>query len=101
MTAKAITINPYAGAITGPNSVTAGASVTMSEPVAGGTWSVGNSAIATINSSGMVTGISMGATTISYTVTGVCGSASATKPFTVGYCVPVRDSARRGVCVRV
>ena len=78
---------PNAGAIVGLDSVCSGAIITLTNPTAGaGTWSSLSTAIATVNSSGVVGGVSasLATTTISYTAsTFSCGSASATKAVTV------------------
>ncbi len=83
---KSITVNPLAnaGTITGASSLCAGATTTLSSNGdAGGTWSSDNSAVATVNASGVVTGVSAGSATITYTVTNTCGTATATKSITV------------------
>ena len=49
----------------------------------GGTWSSAMPSIATVSSSGVVTGVSGGTATISYTTTGCGGPAAATKIVTV------------------
>ncbi|MFM1852732.1 MAG: hypothetical protein RL164_49 [Bacteroidota bacterium] len=59
--------------ITGTNSMYVGASVQLSHATPGGTWTSSNNAIATINASGLVSGISAGTVTISYTY---CGQAT-------------------------
>jgi len=74
---------PTAGTITGSTSVCAGAAVTLSDTTTGGVWSSGNTAIATVGSTGVVTGITGGVTTISYTATTGCGTMSAIKTITV------------------
>jgi uncharacterized protein YjdB len=74
---------PNAGAITGPASVDAGATITLSNSASGGAWSSSNSAIASVNSSGVVTGVVNGSVTISYVVGNGCGVANATKAITV------------------
>jgi len=57
--------------ITGTMNVCVGSTTTLSDSVAGGIWSSGNTAIGTVNSStGVVTGISTGTTLISYTLSG-------------------------------
>ncbi len=71
-----------AGTITGPATVCSGAHITLADTVAGGSWGSG-STHATINSTGVVTGLSAGAAVISYTLTNACGSASATYTITV------------------
>ncbi len=80
-----ITVNtlPVAGTITGASSVCEGATITLTDATPGGVWSSGSTAIATVGGTGLVTGISAGSTTISYTVTNSCGTATATMPITV------------------
>ncbi len=73
---------PTGGAISGPTSVCAGDSVTLTESVAGGVWAV-SSGIATVSAAGVVHGISGGTVTTTYTVTNVCGTAYVTRGFTV------------------
>ncbi len=69
--------------ITGPTSVCPGATITLADSVAGGTWSSLNTSRATINSSGVVTGVAAGIDTINYAITGVCGTVNVTKVITV------------------
>ena len=73
---------PDAGVITGPSGVCAGASINLSDIVTGGVWSSSNSNVA-VSGSVVVTGITPGKSTISYIVTNVCGSDTATKTITV------------------
>ena len=82
---KVITVitTPTAGTITGLSSVYVGATITLTDSVAGGSWSSSNTAVATVGSTGIVTGVSSGTATISYTVSNACGSAVATKVVTV------------------
>lgn len=65
------TLNPLPAVnpITGSNSVCIGANTALSNTTGGGTWSSLNTAIATVNASGLVTGIASGNTPIRYTVT--------------------------------
>ena len=64
----------------------------MSESTPSGVWSSSNTAVATVSATGVVSGITVGSTNISYTVTGSGGcAASAVLPFTVG--VPIPASA--------
>lgn len=73
------------GVITGADSVCIGASVTLSDTVSGGIWSSSNTSIATVNpGSGIITGVSGGTDTITYTLSGTCSSHYATKIFRVG-----------------
>ena len=80
-----LTVNsvPAAGTITGALGVCAGSSTTFSDATSGGSWSSSNTGIATVGSTGVVSGIAAGTVTISYTITNGCGSAYATKPITV------------------
>jgi gliding motility-associated-like protein len=67
---KPITIYPIpdSGIIGGTNIVCKGAVITLSESVAGGTWSSGNPAIASIDNNGVVTAAEMGDVIITYSV---------------------------------
>lgn len=80
-----VTVNPLpvAGAITGSGTVCAGSSISLTDVAAGGIWSSNTPSVATIGSSGVVTGIATGTTVISYTVTNGCGIAKATAIITV------------------
>ena len=79
-----VTVNPLAnaGTITGTTPVCAGSSIALANAITGGVWSSSNGN-ATVDGSGNVTGVSGGTSTISYTVTNSCGSASATTVVTV------------------
>ena len=73
-----------AGTITGITTVCTGFTIALSDAVGGGVWTSVNGAIATIGpSSGIVSGIASGTTTISYTVINSCGTAAATTIVTV------------------
>ncbi len=80
-----ITINalPFAGGITGTDNVCTGNTMLLSNTTTGGSWSSANTAIATVGTGGTVTGVSAGATHISYTVTNTCGSSSVSYQITV------------------
>jgi len=56
--------------------------------VSGGVWTSSNPAIASINASGVVTGLVAGTTTISYAVTTSCGTDIATRVVTVNVMAP-------------
>jgi hypothetical protein len=71
---------PYAGIITGIDSVCPGASVPLSESVTGGLWSSATIAIATVSSTGIAAGIAPGTDTVIYTIINACGIASAIFP---------------------
>jgi uncharacterized protein YjdB len=83
-----LTVNalPDAGTITGPSSLIAGSSISLSNAVGGGSWSASNSN-ATVSSTGVVTGETMGSVVISYSVSNGCGTAVAIKTITVGSAV--------------
>jgi uncharacterized protein YjdB len=77
---KTITINdnPSVASITAAPNMCAGSTITASNIVAGGVWAIGNTALATIDASGIITGIAAGNTTISYTVTDAATTCSST-----------------------
>jgi uncharacterized protein YjdB len=80
-----VTVNtvPSAGTITGPSTVIVGNTISLSDAVVGGTWISSNTAKASVNSSGLVTGIATGLATISYTVSNGGCMVSATKSISV------------------
>jgi uncharacterized protein YjdB len=85
MTTAIVTVatTPSAGAITGSSSVAVGSTISLSNAISGGIWSSSNPSVATVDSSGIVTGVTAGSVLISYTVTNACGSASSTKSVSV------------------
>ncbi len=79
-----VTVNSTsAGTITGPTAVCIGQTIALFDASLGGTWTSSNPAIATVNSLGVVTGISGGAATITYSVTSFCGTGFTTSPVNV------------------
>ena len=86
-TSATVTVNAVAnaGSVSGASAVCAGLSTTFtSSGAASGTWSSSNPAAATVNSTtGVVTGIAAGNSIITYAVTTVCGTATASAPLTV------------------
>jgi uncharacterized protein YjdB len=81
----AVTVNPAVtvAAIGGLSSLCAGSTITLTNTNTGGTWSSTNTSIATIGSTGVVTGLAQGITNISYWVSNSCGTATVTKAITV------------------
>ncbi|HEY5390774.1 MAG TPA: Ig-like domain-containing protein, partial [Hanamia sp.] len=81
----AVSLAANTGTISGPSTVCTGTTVnfTRSGGSAGGTWSSSNNAVATVNNSGIVTGVSTGTAIISYSVSSSCGIGSSTKSITV------------------
>ena len=83
-------VNVYrtASAITGPDSVGIGNTITLTDSATTGTseiWSIADPTIASIGSStGIVTGVAAGTTTATYTLINACGTTSATQTIYVG-----------------
>ncbi len=73
--ATPVTICEAPAPITGTLSVCAGSTTALSVATSGGTWSSVSPSIGTVSSSGVVTGIGAGTTSISYTTS--CGSVGA------------------------
>ncbi len=68
-----VTILPLPPAITGPNIVCVGSTITLSDATTGGTWSSGSTSIATVGTStGVVTGVSINPVVIYYSVSSGC-----------------------------
>ncbi len=81
--------------IGGSDSVGVGATETITDLVAGGSWSSTASSIFTVDSAtGLVTGVSAGSGLVTYTVTNICGTTHATKTIYVG--VPPTPNAITG-----
>ncbi len=75
-----ITVGETPAAITGIATLCAGNTTNLYNTVGGGTWTSSNAAIVTVDTSGIVSGISIGVATITYTLTSGCRS---TKQVTV------------------
>lgn len=70
----AVTVNAAASvSIAGSNTICVNETTTLS-PTTGGTWSSSNTAIATVNNQGLVTGIASGSVNFIFTSTGGCTS---------------------------
>jgi uncharacterized protein YjdB len=78
-----VTVNPLpvAGSVTGPSAVCSGSSISLTDAASGGGWSASNTSASV--SGGLVTGLSAGIDTISYSVTNSCGTAVASATVTV------------------
>ena len=78
-----ITVNPLpvVAAITGDTNVCAGAATQLLSATTGGSWTSSDSNIASVNASGVVTGIAVGSATITYTVTNGNGCTSSQSAF--------------------
>jgi trimeric autotransporter adhesin len=76
-----VTVNPTPGAISGPTNICTGSAATLTNPVAGGTWTSSSTAVATVGAgTGIVSGVAAGATVITYSI----GSCYVTQTVTVG-----------------
>ena len=69
---------PFAGVITGYDSVCAGSTITLHTTGTGGVWSSSIPEFGAVDANGHVTGGLNGTSVIRYTVTNACGSATAT-----------------------
>ncbi len=68
-----VTVNSNTASIVGSSVLCVGSTTVLTYPVSGGTWSIDNPSVATINStSGLVTGVATGAATVSYTLSSGC-----------------------------
>lgn len=81
----AVTVNglPSAGTISGAAAICSGATTTLTNSVSGGAWTSSNSSVATVSAGGVVTGVTSGDVTITYTVSNSCGSNYTTYGMTV------------------
>ncbi len=79
-TTRTVTISnpPSAGTLSGTQATCVGGTTTFTASIAGGTWTSSNTAVATVNASGVITGVAAGNATITYTVAGTAGCANAT-----------------------
>ena len=67
-----ISVIPLPPSISGSDSVCVNTVVALSDSSGGGVWSVNNTSLATITSSGMVTGLAAGRDTVQYTISSGC-----------------------------
>ncbi len=74
---------PSAGAVSGATSVCPGTSFTLTPTVSGGTWSVNYPGIASVSASGVVTGVTHGSATVTYTVSNACRTATVRTAVTI------------------
>jgi gliding motility-associated-like protein len=81
----AVTAPPSAGILSGIQTICVGGTSTLSSTVNGGSWSSSNNSVASINGFGLVTGITTGTATMTYTVAGAggCADATATRLITI------------------
>lgn len=90
---------PTVSGIIGNTSVPEGATTQLSSATTGGVWS-SNSAVATVNASGLVTGITAGVATITYTVTSAAGCSTAVSSVVTVICTaPVFTGAASDITI--
>lgn len=97
-----VTAPPSAGTLSGTNTICIGQNTTLIPAVSGGLWSTSSVATATVNASGVVTGVAAGQATITYTITGTGGCANATATRIVTVSAPPNAGTLSGtvnVCV--
>ncbi len=91
-----VTVNIQPGTISGSSTLCTGATTTLIDGTPGGTWTSSNPAVATINSGlGLVTGVTAGNVTMTYTMTGNC---TVTFPMTINL-TPAAITGTAVVCV--
>lgn len=90
-----VTVNPLPAAISGSNVVCAGSTTPLTDAVAGGTWSSSVISVATIATSGVVTGVAAGVTIITYKLNTGC---YITTPLTVNP-LPAGITGAASICV--
>ena len=91
-----VTPTPNAGTLSGTQVVCANSTSSFtSNGDAGGAWTSANTAVATVNiSTGVVSGVAAGVTTITYTITGTggCTTTTATRTVTVNAVPPITSA---------
>jgi hypothetical protein len=97
-TSSLIAVNPIPSVTLGNNSICIGSTTTLS-PSPGGTWSSSNDAVATVTNSGLVTGVSQGTATFTFTTSdGTCVSLPS-EPVTVNPPPSVHFTGLDIICV--
>ncbi len=86
MATRVVTVNPPPAGISGSSNVCAGQTISLSNPIPGGTWSTGSAGIATVGTSGIVTGVSSGVAAITYAISAGCRT---TRTVTVNSVLPI------------
>lgn len=95
-TTTSVLVNPLPNTIGGPTDVCLGARITLSETTTGGSWSSDAVSVATVSGTGVVTGATVGSTTISYILSAT--GCYVTHPVTVNS-LPAAISGPSAVCV--
>lgn len=76
-------VSPSSGTIIGTASHCIGDTTILADSVVGGRWSSSTTSVATVNTIGKVTCVAAGTSTISYTISNICGTFAATLLVTV------------------
>lgn len=84
LASRAVTVQPApsAGTISGPSVVCTGTTINLTSTASAGFWTSSNPSVATISIVGLVTGVTAGSTTVTYSVTTGCGTAYTTAVIT-------------------
>lgn len=88
---------PVVAAITGNNSVCIGLKTILSSETEGGVWTSSANNIATVNASGIVTGISKGNFNINYSLTNNCGTTTVSASMLSNDFAPVNSGNTGGL----
>jgi len=83
-----VTGPPSTPLISGNTSICLGTDASFTANSTGGVWSSTNTNVATVNKSGLVSGLAAGTSDIAYTLNNGCGLAAATSTVTVAKCAP-------------
>jgi|GEM_PF-992377 len=83
-----VTGPPSTPLISGNTSICLGTDASFTANGTGGVWSSTNTNVATVNKTGLVSGLAAGTSEIAYTLNNGCGLAAATSTVTVAKCAP-------------
>jgi RHS repeat-associated protein len=89
--------SPVAAPILGSTNCVLGSSAQLADATSGGIWSSNNTAVLKTDINGVVTGVSAGSATITYTVTNACGTSSQQLGITVIPFSSLSSSLGRGI----
>ncbi|HLP93367.1 MAG TPA: Ig-like domain-containing protein [Saprospiraceae bacterium] len=84
--------------ISGSNSICVGNTTTLT-PTTGGTWSSSNPAVATVTNGGIVTGVSAGTATFTFTSTSTGCQSAPTAPVTINALPSVSITGNNSICI--
>jgi uncharacterized protein YjdB len=88
-----VTVSPAPSAISGPSTVAAGSSITLTDAISGGMWTSSNTSIATVNpTTGVVTGVSAGTVVIYYSFGTGCTASKTVTVTGTGILLPIFGS---------